>query len=308
MSVPVGMEYTATLNIAVPQLVRCLHCDTEFIYMMKRSAQGSATSLLFIGMDSARSAAEDRARAKVEAELQNPEACDPVPCPKCFKYQSYMCGQVARTKYKDHGCFAYVVVGLGTALMIGAGVLAYLLPDAERALTYVVLSGLLVLLAGCALAIRTMRLVAQYAPNERDLYNRKVIAGAWAKSLEEFDTNQARGLRDEYEKYTQTLARKQNRRQERNSPGAKQSRTSPAKRDDDKLIVTWWVVPSMFVNGGSITIPISESVQVVVEVPDTARPGDVFDLKHCPDDVIPFQVRVLPIYAHRDEQRLEYPQ
>lgn len=108
----VWTEYTATVNGQVLKLVPCENCATEYVYVLKRENTGTATSF-YLGLD-----AEEQKQLVSNAEETLREYLandfDPVPCPVCGHYQSYMFPKLMKT-----GCLWGVVAPVAV-LVVGA--------------------------------------------------------------------------------------------------------------------------------------------------------------------------------------------
>src|SRR5438094_115887 len=55
--IPVGMDYTATVQASTLKPVTCEQCNQEYFYQMTRSAFGESRSVLFINMEGAKNRA-----------------------------------------------------------------------------------------------------------------------------------------------------------------------------------------------------------------------------------------------------------
>lgn len=81
-------EYTTTRERQVLKFVPCEHCATEYVYVMKREAVGSGTSVQFLNDEGAQQNALTGSEETLRSYLEND--FDPVPCPVCGHYQRYM--------------------------------------------------------------------------------------------------------------------------------------------------------------------------------------------------------------------------
>jgi hypothetical protein len=160
---------------------------------------------------------------------------------------------------------------------------------------------------GFALRQRMHRLIANYDPNEENAAEREDKAAERTYLPEAFDELQATRVRELYHNHTGSpvIATARKPWEDENTPASNPWAKEPASRSSEPLIVTWWVAPLMFLEGGSIAIQLSATEQVTVAVPENAKPGDVLDLQAPPPSVTPFQVRLMAIRVHPDEMRLE---
>jgi hypothetical protein len=85
----VSAKATATVTVQIPQFVRCVHCNTQFVSDLTVVGVGTVDAM-FLKPDVAKERAAEEARREIERQLNDPYFHDPVPCPKCFKYQPYM--------------------------------------------------------------------------------------------------------------------------------------------------------------------------------------------------------------------------
>jgi hypothetical protein len=94
MLIPYAMRYSTRLGAQVPKLVTCEECGLEYVYLMKRTAEGEGTSLLFVDNAGAQNRAAQEAHEALIYKLQT--SCDAVPCPACGHYQEHM---IPRARY-----------------------------------------------------------------------------------------------------------------------------------------------------------------------------------------------------------------
>lgn len=67
------------------------------------------------------------------------------------------------------------------------------------------------------------------------------------------------------------------------------------------LVLLWWVRPTVFTNGGAVTITLSETQFITFTVPEMARPGVVLEPSMCPPGVRPFNMCVCAFRVHPDD-------
>jgi hypothetical protein len=300
----VYVETTAAVAVKVPQLIHCVHCNTRFVSEMNVVGVGTTMSLL-----NAAATAEAKARRDLESLLREPKICDPVPCPNCFRYQPYMYQPLGFRRYElleaasGMLCFGCLFAAIGTS------VAACFFPEERGGLLSFAGGCLAVALIGWFTVLGTHRLMANYNPNLRGLERRERKAKARAMSPEEYDRFQAKRVSRDYRKYAKALRRNPDRDRKRMEAQTFPPAKKPWKREDDvddgSLVVPWWVAPSFFGAGGTITIPLSETARVIFTAPESVKPGQILSPTSCPADIIPFKVRVTGIHVHPDEQRQE---
>jgi hypothetical protein len=274
------LVHTARVQALVPQLVRCVHCDTEYVYEMKRVGRGTAESDLFFGKESARKTAEETARQLLAAKLQDPEACDPVPCPACFLFQPYMRTVSAYKKYGQALAF------LGTMIFLGGAVLAtaialLLFGPGEEDVYWFGGGGLCILLPSVGFLRFTYWLIAKHDPNNLPIEKREDLAAKRAIPRALFEDKQRIRVQEAYTKYASQLKRGRAR------------------------AIELWLVPSAFLNGSTISFELSETEEIELVVPPETEPGTVLTTRGTRGFPPPVEVRVLAIRVHPDEMRLE---
>jgi hypothetical protein len=197
----------------------------------------------------------------------------------------------ARERYADYGCFVVPLGLLAVAVACAAAIVGFQFPDTRSAAPRVGIGSVGAWLFGYGFLIMHRRRIVRYDPNDEPLSRREEYAAERAVRLADFDDAQALRVRREYKRHTKAV---------RNPRWAGKSFDVP-----EPLVVEWWFTPSMMLNGGSTTIELSESESVTVHVPEDTPPGELLDVHPSSRDVIPFQVRVIPMRVHPDEQRLE---
>lgn len=285
------VQYTATVEVKLPQLVHCAHCDVKFVYEMKVTGVGCDVTGLFQNETATRTSARELARASLKRQLNDLPLCEAVPCPKCFRYQPHMQRAAAREQFMDFRPLALPLSVLCTAFIGVAIISALIYPDLESAalIAGAVSVGVWLLGSG-VLAVLNLR-VTRYDPNTQELSQREWRAGKRAIPLDDFDAAQAKSLRKEYRKYADAV---------RVPKWGGSSFEVP-----DPLVVGWWFTSSIMLNGGSIVIDLLDGESVTVHVPEDCPPGEVLDIHPSSPNVLPFQIRVQALPTHPDEQRLE---
>ncbi len=86
--IPVGRQYTATVTAKAWIPVLCEHCGSMFGYLTTRKAEGAGSSLLWLDNEGAAARAQKAATHSLHQKFK--KANDPVPCPRCVKYQAKM--------------------------------------------------------------------------------------------------------------------------------------------------------------------------------------------------------------------------
>src|SRR4051812_28413051 len=86
--IPSARHATVTLSGAVYKIVRCEHCQSEYVYLMERATSASDTTLPFADIWDSLGRARSNAEARLQQRLANEH--DAVPCPQCGWFQSYM--------------------------------------------------------------------------------------------------------------------------------------------------------------------------------------------------------------------------
>jgi hypothetical protein len=110
----VGRKYTATVTGSVWRAVTCEHCRMQWAYKLTRKAEGTGRSPYFLDNNGASDRASEEAHASLQRALAND--VDPVPCPRCQKYQANMFGEA---RYAEFGHW------YGLALLAGIGAVLF---------------------------------------------------------------------------------------------------------------------------------------------------------------------------------------
>lgn len=296
-----SMQYNATVKVLIPQLVHCVHCDAKYIYEMERTGHGCATC----GFDErsqahAKRQAEEAALNSLDAKLNNPEACDPIPCNKCYRHQPYMRAESARRKYDGWGCAAWFIIAGGIcALALGAVVWNTSPKDREVA-QWATIIGAAVAVGGIGFFFLQRHLRRTHNPDHASQLSRRKTASERTMTLVEYNEVQMMRIRRTYSEY---VASNQAR------PWAdKPSQDNPFTNEQSEpegLIVGLWVEQTMFLDGGLIPIKLSDTEGVAVVIPPDAKPGGVYGVVVERGNPMKFQVRITPIRLHPDEMRLD---
>ena len=98
MLVPTGRKYTVTVTATTYKTVHCEKCGCDFVYPMRRKAQGTGHSPLWLDNKGATTRAESAARENLAKKLA--KEIDPVPCPDCGRYQTDMATKMKKGKWR----------------------------------------------------------------------------------------------------------------------------------------------------------------------------------------------------------------
>jgi hypothetical protein len=187
--IPIGVNYTSIGRDTAIKQVKCEQCDSEYVYQMTRSAQGSGLSLFFADNEGAQERAAQRAQEAVREKLLT--SCDPVPCPACGWYQQYMVPRARYLRYKWMGTAALSAPLVAIILMVVAGFLTALhaptpprVPFLAVLLAWVLVGLSLTAAPGFLFARSIIR--RRYDPNLEDVDRRKKLGQDRAMSKEAF--------------------------------------------------------------------------------------------------------------------------
>jgi hypothetical protein len=279
-------EFQATIEGTVPQLVQCVHCNERYIYEMRRTGSGSAES---VSEKWAQQRAEGLARKRLEAKL-GPDACDPVPCRRCLRYQPYMRAVAARRKYGVWGRLAWAVIVPAGLVAVMAVAVTVGHPGERSVAIGVGLVALGALASAGALLVRVRRLMATYEPDREPEHVRRPLS-ARGMTVADYNERQAVRVREAY--------------RERDEPLMTRFLKHGRLPAEGPLVIGLWVEPSLFTNGGVVPIVLSDTDEVAVSVPVGANPGETYDVAVVRGRPVPFKVRITPIRVHPAEVRLE---
>ncbi len=176
--IPYAMDYTVTVSGALIKKVHCKQCQTEYFYVLKRTAQGTGTSLLFIDKEGAQSRASSRATAELRMKLER--GVELVPCPNCGLYQDNMIPRAQRQNLRW-------LLNLGACLSIGVlpiAFFAFLFSRDFQPISFLTIYGT-PMLVGVMLMVLKVILSHRYDPNSQDLETRKKLGQSLAIPGEE---------------------------------------------------------------------------------------------------------------------------
>lgn len=106
MGIPFTQQHMAIRRGIVVRDVVCDFCGTAFVYALGREAVGHGTSVLLLNSNAVEKEAEEKAERLLAKQLAND--IDPLPCPKCGRYQPAMIPVIRRGLY----WWMYVVAGI----------------------------------------------------------------------------------------------------------------------------------------------------------------------------------------------------
>ncbi len=285
------IRYTTTVEVKIPQLVHCIQCDCKFIYEMAVTGIGCDDTGLFQSGAEARASATGKAQASLNRRLSKPMLCEAIPCPKCYRYQPYMHIVAARERFTDYR-FLVLPLGLLCAAVASVATICWFqYPDTQPIAMPAGLATLAVWFVGGVTLDLLRKRIERYDPNTQELSQREALAEKRTVSPTDFDATQAKRVRREYKEYFAAM---------KNPRWGGSSFEVP-----QPLVVEWWFTSSIMLNGGSIVIDLPGGESATFHVPEDTLPGEVLDVHASSQSVLPFQLRVLAIRSHPDEQRLE---
>lgn len=88
MLIPTGLHYTSVSEGHVINQVHCSRCGADYVYMVKRRAQGFGYAPWFLFRERASETASNNATAALQRKLER--AVESVPCPTCGQVQDHM--------------------------------------------------------------------------------------------------------------------------------------------------------------------------------------------------------------------------
>jgi hypothetical protein len=285
-------SFVAVVKVTVPQLAQCVHCDTHFVYLMKRSGAAESSGFVHPSDDAARAAAEAYARAELDRKLNNPELCDVVPCPNCWRFQPYMRAVSAERIYSESRLLAIAASLLGTLFSVVAGVAIATGRDSAAGVYWLGGIGLAIAAFGFLFGLYTARRKRTHDPDLFPLEKRK--------SMGEGRTIQLAGF-DKYQEVRTATAFQEHRQDRwRNTPWGK-AREVPT----EPFVFVWWLEPTHFLNGTRVQMALPTGRAITIDLPADAQPGWEYIVPTTADDPEPFRVQFLAMRVHPDELRLD---
>ncbi|VTT97858.1 unnamed protein product [Gemmataceae bacterium] len=282
------LEHTATVRVTTPTLVRCIHCQTAYIYEFTQAGYGYAESGLIFGKRSAKNAAMTEAQEALRRKMERPGGCAPVPCPGCLRFQPYMRETAARRKYRQvqalaWTCFVFVLI-LGCFM-----VPIVTLPTGDherRVLPNLVALGGGVSLLGVVILLIHAHLVARYDPNNMLEWSRKLICSQRAMRPERFQEIQQRRTEESFRGFNQAISRLK-------VPDEKVRRFPP-------FILDVWVTPAFLASEGALTVVSPMGHSSTLDIRPGIAAGDVYPLPATPLHPVKFAVRLRPFHPCDD--------
>ena len=98
MLIPTGRKYTVTVTATTYKTVHCQMCGCDFVYPMRRQAQGTGHSPLWLDNKGATGRAEQAAQENLAKKLAT--EINAVPCPDCGRYQADMVTKLKKSKWR----------------------------------------------------------------------------------------------------------------------------------------------------------------------------------------------------------------
>lgn len=192
MGIPLVRDHTETVAGAALRSVTCEHCRAQFVYVLTREVSETAVGLMTVDQ-SARDAAKATAEENLDQQLA--EGVDPVPCPRCGRYQAAMVEEIRQWKYT----WMFLVGLLG--FIAPFGVFVYLIGIrfqfaslSSTAWTVIAVATIVgPLFGGLMWWLRDWR-ARQFDPNADDLQDPWTISEARAMTREEFERDGPRRL------------------------------------------------------------------------------------------------------------------
>jgi hypothetical protein len=154
LSVP-GRFFTAELSGTKVKHISCQKCGDNYVYVLRRTGEGTGKSVLWLDNDGARGSADTSARQDLHAKLA--KGVDPVACPACGWYQKTMVAAVRarRRAWADIGAMA---LGVGALFAMCSG----------RMLLAEALFG-----AAVVVAVAARVIVSRWDPNADEVWKQK---------------------------------------------------------------------------------------------------------------------------------------
>ena len=185
--IPYALTYTTKMRGTVPKLVRCEQCQFEYVYLFKRSVEGSSTSVLFLDNEGAKERSATQAEELLQKELE--QGCKVVPCPTCGHIQAHMIplAQEERYRWPLYAAIGLVLVAVVVALPACLYTAVSFLPGEQGggiAVWWSIVGGAAV--SGILLFLVTTLLSARHDPNKTSVESRKQKGQRVAVSKEDF--------------------------------------------------------------------------------------------------------------------------
>ncbi len=184
--IPYAKTYTATMRARVLKFVVCEQCGCEFVYQMERESSGAGTSMLFLDNAGASKRAENKAEADLRKKLDT--ECDPVPCMDCGQYQQNMLPGLRAAHRSWMFLLGVLLVFGGVVCFVATSIVRSTVPPAlPQTISFLLSSGVGLLIVGLVLVVVRKVLAAGHDPNTGDTEPRKAQGAALAMRKAEFD-------------------------------------------------------------------------------------------------------------------------
>lgn len=178
--------YKSTVKGRVFKEITCEHCNSKFVYLLTREAEGFAMGIAMVDLTGANDYASNKANAELRRSLER--GMDPVPCPSCGWYQSAMIPLIRR----DHRFWMFLT-GMLSFLLGGliaiVGVLSQFSKEKSTARDGIsfIQGGAWLVAIGLGLIFARKLLASFVEPNGGDPEERKELGRQRARTREEFD-------------------------------------------------------------------------------------------------------------------------
>lgn len=169
--IPYAMTYTSSAKGRVTKTVTCESCKTKYVYVMERRSVNQATSMLFLDNRGASARADSQAKKSLRRKLK--DDCDPVPCPVCGWYQSFMIPKARSLKWKWLMPVEIGLIALDAYLFLASvafGSRAMVRPNLMNIVTMLMVCGVFTVITGVAVALPVVKyhLFRDFDPNLED--------------------------------------------------------------------------------------------------------------------------------------------
>jgi hypothetical protein len=174
--------------------VLCENCSTEYVYLLRREATGTGTSIYNLNNDGAENNAVSTANETIRYILEND--FDPVPCPACGYYQRYMFPKLVETKgnWLRPAMLLVLLFGCLSGVLAIHRTIRYLQHSTGEGLREMLVAYSMLLslcFVGLALSITNRIRTRRFDPNREDQHTRIAIGRSRALTRTEFEKAQA---------------------------------------------------------------------------------------------------------------------
>ena len=175
--------HRASAVCSVPRLVVCEHCETQYVYLFARRAQGLASTVNLVGYEHADARAVEAARMAILEALRT--ECDAVPCPACGLYQAHMTEAVRHERRWWAGKLGSLFLGLAPAVIFPI-IFAGAIRDWDDSFSLLVAALGAAAMAGIGLSFKAWRHLVPIHPNRWPAAGRLVAARTRAVTRADF--------------------------------------------------------------------------------------------------------------------------